>query len=302
MKIVNKTGLIALSAIAVAIGAPAFAQNDNEPVLIVAPPPPSGGAGGDVFFRQVGVGPGPGPFGTFEYVRSEMVGGNVVKGAPYSAVATTQTTQTLSDGNHIARSLMSKVYRDSEGRTRREETLGAIGPLVPSGAKQLVFLNDPVAGANYVLQEEDKTAQKMKARVFKGPGPKGLNLNSGGPGPAWKARVAEQTQTESLGTQVISGVSAEGTRTTITIPAGQIGNEKPIQIVKERWYSPDLQVVVMSKHSDPRTGDTVYQMTNVTRAEPDPALFQVPSDYTVTEGPAAGAIGFRRMANPPSVK
>jgi len=79
----------------------------------------------------------------------------------------------------------------------------------------------------------------------------------------------------------MEGVSAEGTRTTITIPAGQIGNEQPIVTVTERWYSPELQVMVMNKRTDPRTGTTTYKLTNVNRSEPSPALFQVPADYTI---------------------
>lgn len=93
-------------------------------------------------------------------------------------------------------------------------------------------------------------------------------------------------RTEPLGTQLIDGVSAEGTRTTSTIPAGTIGNEQDIAIVFERWYSPELQTLVMSRHSDPRMGETTYRLTNVVRTEPSPALFEVPSDYTVIDGGA----------------
>ena len=99
------------------------------------------------------------------------------------------------------------------------------------------------------------------------------------------------TKVEHLGTQTIEGVSAEGTRITVTIPAGQIGNELPIVTVSERWYSPELQVTVMSTRSDPRTGTTTYKLTNINRAEPSPTLFQVPADYTVhdlTNGPMKG--------------
>jgi hypothetical protein len=88
---------------------------------------------------------------------------------------------------------------------------------------------------------------------------------------------------EDLGMQTIEGVSAEGTRTTVTIPAGQIGNDKPIVTETERWYSPELQVTVMTKRTDPRTGTNTYKLTNINRSEPAPALFQVPSDYTVVE-------------------
>jgi hypothetical protein len=87
-----------------------------------------------------------------------------------------------------------------------------------------------------------------------------------------------------LGTQTIAGVSAQGTRITHTIPAGQIGNEKEITIVSEHWYSNELQMVVMSKRCDPRFGDTVYTVTKVQRSEPAASLFTVPSDYTVTTG------------------
>ena len=93
-------------------------------------------------------------------------------------------------------------------------------------------------------------------------------------------------QQEPLGKQMIEGIQVEGTRSTLTIEAGKIGNELPIQIVSERWYSPDLQVVVMSKHSDPRVGETVYRLTNIVRSEPSPTLFEVPADYKVDESPA----------------
>jgi hypothetical protein len=80
---------------------------------------------------------------------------------------------------------------------------------------------------------------------------------------------------------MVEGVEAEGSRTTITIAAGQIGNDLPINIVSEQWYSPELQLLLMTRHSDPRTGETTYRLTNVNRAEPDRSLFEVPGDYTV---------------------
>lgn len=67
----------------------------------------------------------------------------------------------------------------------------------------------------------------------------------------------------------------------MTIPAGQIGNERPIEIVSQRWYSPELQTVVMTRNADPRTGETVYKLTGISRAEPPHSLFEVPPDYTV---------------------
>jgi hypothetical protein len=107
---------------------------------------------------------------------------------------------------------------------------------------------------------------------------------------------------EDLGTQTIAGVTAQGTRFTKTIPAGQMGNEKPITIVRESWYSNDLQTTVMSKRSDPWSGETTYTLTNIQRTEPAASLFAVPSDYTVTQGrPGRGARGAmrRNQATPP---
>ncbi len=97
---------------------------------------------------------------------------------------------------------------------------------------------------------------------------------------------APKPKVENLGPSTIEGVQAEGTRTTVTIPAGQIGNERDINIVSERWYSPELQVVLLSKHSDPRMGESVYKLTNINRSEPLPSMFQVPPDYSVVDSPS----------------
>jgi hypothetical protein len=246
-------------------------------------------------FAQPGPGrgprPGPGGPGDFAFLRGEFgFAGKVVTGAPYSAQATTEFTQTLADGTHIQRSSTASVARDSQGRTRTEETMSAIGPLAASGggSRTTVFIHDPVAGMSYVLDPKASTARQT--RVFsRGPrfgnrrqGPRAEN--GAGPDSVRLGRHAQTAQTEDLGTQVIDGVTAQGKRVTRTIPVGQAGNDRAIQVVTETWYSPDLQVVVMSKTSDPRFGDNVYRLTNITRAEPDPALFSVPSGYTVQQG------------------
>jgi hypothetical protein len=96
------------------------------------------------------------------------------------------------------------------------------------------------------------------------------------------------SKTEQLGNMYIEGVQAQGTRTTITIPAGDIGNDRPINIVDEQWYSPDLQMTIMTKHSDPRSGETSFALKNINRSNPPPTLFEVPSDYTVTAGGGRG--------------
>ncbi len=209
-----------------------------------------------------------------------MHGDKLVKGAPFSATAVSETTHVLTDGNRIHRVTNVAISRDSEGRSRREVTLPAIGPLAAAGdAPQFVVIHDPVAGLHFVLDLKTKTATKKEMPSGNG------DFSRNGPGKfSERAGDSSMLTTESLGTQVIEGVSAEGTRTTRTIPAGRIGNEKPIVIVSEVWYSPDLQIVVMTRRSDPRFGETVYKLTNIQRAEPSASLFQVPADFTVREG------------------
>lgn len=212
-------------------------------------------------------------------------GGKVVTGAPFSAVAVSESTQTLADGNHIARKTQTNLFRDSQGRFRKEVTLPAIGPLATSGqAKSFVFINDPVAGTNFILHADTKTAEQMR-RPFGGmKGPLKDALKGKMESRQQQDIANGSLKKEDLGTQTIAGVSAQGTRITHTIPAGQIGNDKAITIVSEHWYSNDLQMVVMSKRSDPRFGDTTYTLTNIQRQEPTASLFAVPADYTVTQG------------------
>jgi hypothetical protein len=219
--------------------------------------------------------------------------GRVVKGAPYAATATTETTQILGDGNHIHQITSSNLYRESMGRTRREQSLNGLGNLAADGnLPQVVFINDPVAGVSYSLNPSTRVAQKTPARAWgmAGPpprGPKGAMAPLPGPpgmrGARGPGRSGMDSRTESLGSQTFDGIVAQGTRTTTTIPAGRIGNEQPIQIVSERWYSPDLQLVVMSKQSDPRSGESVYRLSNISRNEPAASMFSVPPDYKVSE-------------------
>ena len=217
-------------------------------------------------------------------------GGRVVKGAPFSAVSVSETTQVLADGNRIVRKTQTNLYRDSEGRIRKEVTLPAIGPLSTSGQPHsFIVISDPVAGTSYVLEPDQKVAREMPGRM-------GMKIRTsggpGGPGDVVYHKFKEgktgtanaNIKTESLGTQTIDGVTAEGTRTTHTIPAGEIGNEQPITVVSERWYSADLQMDVKSAHSDPRFGNTTYTLTNIQRTEPAAALFAVPSGYTIEQG------------------
>jgi hypothetical protein len=251
------------------------------------------------------------------------VEGRIIANAPYSAEAVTESTQLLADGNRINRKSVTRVYRDGEGRTRREEMNDA-------GTVISVSIVDPVAHLTYVLNPASRTAYRdgvrivmpdgrgtgadvMRERVPRGPAGAATvepqtkekiealarvrEVSPDPPPPPPPAptaeRVAEKiavertaagsTSREELGTQNIEGVPATGSRTTTTIPAGAIGNLQPIKAVVEQWFSSDLGVLVMTKHSDPRVGETVYRLQSIVRAEPDRSLFTIPPDYTLKE-------------------
>jgi hypothetical protein len=208
----------------------------------------------------------------------------VVAGAPFSAVEVTDNSQTLSDGNVIKNRTQTNIYRDGMGRVRTEETVTNPGTQT---TRTIIRIHDPVAGVMRTLDPQNKTAVEMKI----GPGGRGPNGNGNRPappagrGPNRGAATSDpHTSTESLSMQTINGVQATGSRITRTIPAGQIGNAQALQITHETWMAVDLKVPVMVKRTDPRNGTTVTQLTNIVRSEPDPALFQTPSDYTVTQG------------------
>ena len=231
-----------------------------------------------------------------------MHGGRVVTGAPFSAVAVSETTQTLADGNHITRKTQTNLFRDSQGRIRREVTLSGFGPMASSEQpKSFVVINDPVARETFMLHPDQKTAERIERAFARMNGPVNQAMREKG-----QFRQEEKNEPnlrrEDLGKQTIAGVTAQGTRVTKTIPAGQIGNEKPIIIVRESWYSNDLQTVVMSQHSDPWSGETTYTLTNIQRTEPAPSLFAVPSDYTVTQGHARPGGRMRRQQAPPAAE
>jgi len=238
----------------------------------------------------------PPPFGE----RMELLGfggmrqGKVVTGAPFSAIAVSETTQTLADGNHLSRKTQSNVFRDSQGRIRREITFAGFGPMAAQ-SKSFVVINDPVAGTTFLLHPDQKTAEKMGKPFARMKGAMQDKIEA-----RQQKEIANgNLKKEDLGTQTVAGVIAQGTRTTRTIPAGQIGNEKPITIVRESWYSNDLQTVVVSKRSDPWSGETTYTLTNIQRVEPEASLFAVPSDYTVTQGHAGTMGRMRRHQAPP---
>lgn len=303
-----RTAILPIAALAMGAMVPAAAQEPAPKRMDVTVstfdmpmPPPPPGAG----------------LHTFEYVGAEVgISGKVVKGAPYSATAVTESVQTLADGNRITNTMTSSVARDSEGRTRREQSIPAIGPWASDGAAaKLVTVNDPVGGVTYMLDDNTKTARKLpaaklaatakmmaekaQARVLTTGGmavaggvgmaggvamagePGTVMIRHAGPGASPEGMPAPKV--EKLAATNIEGVMAEGTRTTLTIPAGAAGNERALEIVDEQWYSSELQTTVLSKHSDPRMGETTFRLTKVSRAEPSPSLFEVPADYKVVD-------------------
>lgn len=267
--------------------------------------------------------------------------GPPVKDAPYSAEAVTEVVQTLADGNRIRHESRTKIYRDSQGRTRREETLQPIGNWSegPRDAA-MIFIHDPVAGVHYILNPQQRTARKMPmpkiealrgvsgkesgvatvTRTFKvvtedgkthepavknriiraSDGNETVALEGGGeqrqiviervsgPGAGdmlTGVAAGGEVEVEQLGERNIQGVLATGVRRTRTIKAGQIDNERPIEVVFEQWRSDELGVTVESRRSDPRSGVTTYKLENIQRTDPLPSLFEPPADYEIIEMP-----------------
>jgi len=222
----------------------------------------------------------------------------VVKGAAFSADSFTEHFQTLSDGNRMGRKSVAHIYRDSAGRTRREHELaGSNVPTADGQPPRLIVINDPVATINYVIETQTRIARRMELppeRVMEA-----MQRTMGGNAPfsvlmptsAAHRREAEgdaasppsQPVREKLLPQTIEGVMAEGTRITVTIPAGEFDNEQPLVITHEEWYAPELHMIVLMKHKDPRFGETNFRLTNIMRGDPAPELFQLPQGYRVVD-------------------
>jgi hypothetical protein len=265
----------------------------------------------------------------------EPLTGRVIKGAPYSAEAVTSSVQTLIDGNRISNTTTTKMWRDSEGRTRVENTINPAGLWVPETQPAVItIIDDPVSGAHYTLNDKEKTATKFvlassatakavtkpvdgktqivehqiigEKVITQGPAVFTYQQYATTSGGSIAIDVASRevgavsennVKKEDLGTQVIESVPCTGTRTTITIPAGQIGNDLPIETVTERWFSKDLGFEMLRKHSDPRSGEVTYKVTNLVRAEQPRSLFEVPPDYKV-EDVTATSTKIRGLALP----
>ena len=253
----------------VLISGAAYSQSEGPPPDRLPPP------GGPPAQKDWVFGPhiiGTGPF---------MHPWKVVTGAPYSATATEHFFQSLVGGNTIDRTTTAQVARDSQGRTYRQESLPG-GPWASqANAKPMIFITDPVAHYSYVLHPDKKLAIRRALRTP----PEAEQAQSRPSHDAFFGTKPGDNATETdLGTKDIPGVgTAEGKAVTHTIAAGQIGNAQPIISTSESWYSPDLQIVVASKHNDPRMGQSSYTLSNIQRGEPNASLFQVPSDYTIQD-------------------
>jgi len=268
---------IAVIVLAVLAATVAVGQSAAPP-----PPPPP-----DVTFVR-----GAAPLGGMFF--GEFGEGGIVKGAPLSGDFIVSHDTTLADGNRIHNESQSRIYRDAEGRVRREVGVDLATPTTGTVKRSMVVITDPVAVKRYMLNPDTKTAREMPMHGPKHQGEeRGEHINAmGGPGGPGAVTVGVmggpggpgEVTKEQLGTKAVNGLQAEGVRVTRTIPAGAIGNDKPIEVVTERWYSSDLQIAVMTVHTDPMMGTMTTKLVNVSRGDPDASLFQVPSDYKVEVG------------------
>jgi hypothetical protein len=241
---------------------------------------------------------------------------HVVTGIPFSAETVTEHVQSLADGNRLVRRSSANVYRDGRGRTRRdhmEEQRGGSGSSNSGATSSPVVsvINDPVAYTNIVLDHRASSAQRIKLppALFKRAQADTGSANIGEPRfgvlvpRSARRRIGTpddplvnnppERRTEKLEARNIEGVLAEGTRTTLVIPAGEFDNEKPLEITQERWYSQELHTVVLMRHNDPRFGETTFRLTNTNRGEPNTELFKIPPGYTLKEGVSGVAPGMR---------
>jgi len=225
---------------------------------------------------------------TLDFMSLDAATSTVVTGQPYSADGVTKITQTLADGTRIQREVRSKFYRDSAGRVRREQNIlgldSLLGPL-SSEPQTAITIIDPATGTVSTL---DPAGQQGRSWIILRDGYR-VSVPSSSPSiitlqPA-PAVPTPAPKTESLGTRQIEGLSATGEKSSSIIPAGRIGNDRPIEILDERWISTDLKVVLLARHRDPHTGEVEFRLTNIKRAEPSPDLFKIPSNSFIMKSP-----------------
>jgi hypothetical protein len=210
-----------------------------------------------------------------------------VVGAPYSGAEATESSRTLSDGTRLTQGgVQQRVFRDRQGRTRVERpALRTASTIARSmDVDPIVEITDPVAGVLYVLDVQHRVAYRSFVQT---PPQRPAAASTPKRVPARLPPGAE-----SLGTQTIDGVAVEGTRTTRTIPAGTQGLDRDLVITTETWTSAELGITVLRKSNDPRTGESTYRILNLSRADPDIALFLPPPDYLIQDEPGPFSITY----------
>ena len=225
---------------------------------------------------------------TRDFLRNEVISTPTIKGAPFSGEGVVTLKLTLYDGTKIERTVPAKYYRDGQGRVRREQTIMGLAPLTPGGdLESVVTIVDPVAGYVYTIIGRKREVQRVPfvmaqlSATLKQVG-EAINAFTAKP-PADMMPPGFSTKTENLGTRDIDGKAATGKKTTTIIPAGFMGNDRPLEVTDEQWESVDLKVLLLSKYHDPRTGDVEYRLSKITRAEPPADLFAVPAGYRVVD-------------------
>ncbi|MFZ1699406.1 MAG: hypothetical protein WBO10_08650 [Pyrinomonadaceae bacterium] len=197
-------------------------------------------------------------------------GDKLVKGQPFSAEIVVENTKRLFDGSTVVTQSRGAIYRDKNGRTRREQPLDMVGGVSVVGTdgkpQKLVFINDPADEVQIFLDLNNKSARKLLFRT----GAEPLE-------PAVPFGVRE----ESLGSKNIEGITVEGTRRSFEIPAGELGNDQPLQVVTERWLSKELDAIVFLRHVDPIAGEHIFNLVNIKRTEPNPDLFTIPGGFKI---------------------
>lgn len=204
----------------------------------------------------------------------------VVKDHPYSAEEIDDLLRPLADGNALSSHSVAKVYRDKDGRTRRE---------VEQPGGTLVIITDPVAQQSYALRPAQSSALRMAGPMPRPPAPAaGATPATLVAGVNGEFKYLSQPTITALGARDIDGVAANGQSLRYEIPAGEVGNEQAIVVTTEIWHAPDLRITLFLKRNDPRQGERTVRLSEVQRQEPPPSLFTVPADYSVRDIADAG--------------
>jgi hypothetical protein len=203
---------------------------------------------------------------------------------PFMAVVDEQHTNFQPNGTVLVLKTIHAIARSTQGQIYNESR-----PLVPASYPdtppiRVMHIYDPRTRLNTFLYPQQKTG--WQGRIPHPPSTVPPDLYAT---PAANSLPLNQfTKEEDLGTRTMESVPVHGVRETQTIPAAQNGTGKEVTVTDEYWYSDDLRLNMLVKHNDPRTGSVIITVTQVTRTEPDAAIFEIPSGYKL-DGPAVQA-------------